>query len=124
MKEQNPPDCLFVDGGCEYEVEPHGMSCQPSQIQNCTPARLLDAIPSSFHPSELIEATKQINQILASIKPDSQGRGLSLLTINIPHERGLLLAWVNHGAYSDQPGVTAKDDNATVIKALGLKVKA
>jgi hypothetical protein len=79
---------------------------------------LLDANPSTFHDDYLIQATLEINEILQRLPKDPEGRKASFL-----HTRmGTLLAWVRHGATSVPPGaVTAKNDDATIAKALGLK---
>jgi hypothetical protein len=85
----------------------------------CSLAPLLEAEPSDFHDQALIDATQQINQILAAIPPDSQGRTISFLYTRL----GTLLAWVQHGSGEVDPdAVTAEDDNETVIEALGLIV--
>jgi hypothetical protein len=85
----------------------------------CLFPKFLRAEPSKFHDETLIEATEKIDRILTSIPADSQGRRLSLIVSKF----GLLLAWVYHenrpeGNYS----VTMKSEDATVIKALKLKI--
>ena len=78
----------------------------------------LEAEASEFHDSNLIEATRQINQIIRRLPVDPEGRTLSLLRTKM----GLFLAWVDHGAASLPEGaVTAKDDDATVARAMRLK---
>ena len=89
------------------------------QTGTCLSPKFLQAEPSQFHDQTLIEATKQINRILTSLPPDPQGRKPSLLVTN----KGILLAWVYHenrpeGNYP----VTLDADDATLIKALKLKI--
>lgn len=113
---QNQPSCTLRNP-CDFAHHDGQTSCQQGQ-GSCTNAKLLEADPSDFHDENLIAATKQIKQILEGIPPDPQGRTLSFLHTNM----GSLLAWVRHGA-TDIPAdaVTAKDDDATVAKALKLK---
>jgi len=84
----------------------------------CGQAHLLDADESDFHDQSLIEATRKIKRILAGIPKDSRGRKLSFCQTNM----GTLLAWVQHGGKASGRRVTARDDDATVAKALKLKL--
>jgi len=122
MKTQtDPPDldsCL--KNGCEPLIssDKEIVSCQPRGT-TCWTAILLQAESSQFHDETLIKATEKINRILTSIPPDPQGRKVSLIASKF----GILLAWVYHenrpeGNYS----VTMESDDATVIKALKLKI--
>jgi hypothetical protein len=94
------------------------IGCGPAG-STCLVATFLSAEPSKFHDQTLIEATEKIRRTLASIPADPQGRKLSLLVTKM----GVLLAWAYHqerpeGNYS----VTMESDDATVIKALKLKL--
>jgi hypothetical protein len=86
---------------------------------SCAVTPLLEAEPSDFHDQALIDATQQINQILAAIPPDPQGRTVSFLYTKF----GTILAWVRHGSDAAGPdSITGEDDDETVIEALGLRV--
>jgi hypothetical protein len=102
--------------GCDFGVGEDANCAQGGN--SCSVATLLVAEQSRFHDENLIQATRQINEILEGLPKDSEGRTLSFL-----HTRmGSLLAWVRHGATSLPPGVvTADDDDATLAKALHLK---
>lgn len=90
--------------------------CEPGS-SSCTVPHLLEAEESSFHDRQLVEATRKIKRILAKIPADPAGRKLSFCHTKM----GILLAWVQHGGKATGRRVTAKDDNATVAKALKLK---
>lgn len=108
---------------CHWVLVPPGrFSCEEGSGDACPVAQLLKAKRSSFHDAALIVATEQINAILAALPPDPQGRAASFVYT----KRGVLLAWVDHSgapAGSLKGGVTGRADEATVIKALGLKIK-
>lgn len=106
-------DC--VGATCDWAANA-GLQCFEGP-GNCKEAAFLAAAPSSFHDQTLIEATRKLNKILSGIPKDSQGRKLSFVLANM----GTLLAWVNHSATKPNHGVTAKDADAKVIKALKLK---
>jgi hypothetical protein len=89
--------------------------CSPGD-GSCSGAKLLEAEHSHFHDHHLSDATKKINQILASIPHSSDNHKLSFLVTDM----GVLLAWVGHGEVPDNP-VNAKSDKASVVKALKLK---
>lgn len=90
--------------------------CEPGS-RTCSTAHLLEAEKSSFHDKQLVEATRKIRRILAKIPADPAGRKLSFCHTKM----GILLAWVQHGGKATGRRVTAKNDNATVAKALRLK---
>ncbi len=105
--------------GCEWTVKEGVGSCQPGRFF-CSTASLLTAKRSAIHDRELAEATKKINEILKALPKDPQGRKASLLVTNF----GVMLGWLKHDAEPTAgAGVTATDDDAKVIEALGLKVK-
>ena len=106
--------------GCDFNVANEEASCSEGG-NSCSQAILLTAEPSIFHDDYLIQATLEINEILQRLPKDPEGRKASFL-----HTRmGTLLAWVRHGATDVPPGaVTAKNDDATIAKALGIKGSA
>jgi hypothetical protein len=83
---------------------------------NCSGAPFLEAELSDFHDAALIKATRKINKILAGLE-GPKGHTVSFLYTNM----GTLLAWTRHGTKTTKKGVTAKDPNAVVAKALKLK---
>lgn len=108
---------------CHWVRYPDGnFDCVPGAGDSCSEAVLLKAKRSSFHDPALIEATQQINAILAALPKDPEGRAASL----VHTKRGVLLAWVNHKnepAKKIKGSVTGRSDEAAVIEALGLKIK-
>jgi len=111
-------DCVGAD--CDW-VNAHGKQSCVDGSGGCPNGHFCEAEESSFHDKNLQEATKKINRILSRIPADPKGRKLSFCETHM----GTLLAWVEHGA---KPGkgrlVTRRDDDATVAKALKLKVGA
>ena len=103
--------CDFAVGGSDGQA-----SCL-SGSGTCLAGDLLEAESSGIHDETLIDATQKIKQILSAIPADADGRKLSFLVTKM----GLLLGWVNHDGDISENAVTAKDDNATVAKALKLK---
>ena len=103
-------------GACDFVIVDDDANCQ-SGSGSCSAAVLLEAEPSGFHDENLIAATQKIREILAGVPADSRGRKLSFIQTNM----GSLLAWMYHGATAPLEGVTAKDDDATIAKALRLK---
>jgi hypothetical protein len=116
-QKSGPPDC--VGQSCEWVGSKAGgidPTCSPGS-GGCEVAHLLEAEESNFHDQQLVKATRKIRRILAKIPADPAGRKLSFCSTNM----GILLAWVRHGGKVTSRRVTAKDDDATVAKALGLK---
>jgi hypothetical protein len=113
-----PADCVGAD--CDW-VNSNGRQSCVDGSGGCQPPHFCEAEESGFHDKNLQEATKKINRILSRIPADPKGRKLSFCETHM----GTLLAWVGHGA---KPGkgrqVTRRDDDATVAKALKLKVGA
>lgn len=113
-----PTACLGKN--CEWEA---GITGPPFTCIDgsggCSHAYFCEAEDSVFHDATLAEATKKLNRILSRIPADSKGRKLSFCDTYM----GTLLAWVDHGGKSGKGRrVTRNDDDATVAKALGLKV--
>lgn len=104
---------------CAYVIVDDEATCTTGD-GSCNSADCLEAEPSGFHDQHLIEATRKIREILAAIPADPQGRTLSFL-----HTRqGSLLAWVRQSSDEVKQGVTAKDDDEKIAKALKLKKRA
>ncbi len=113
-------DSDFCKNGCTHAIDPVAESavCVEGGT-DCLRPQLLVAEPSKFHDQTLIDATAKINQILAALPADPDGRKVSLIVNNL----GAMLAWVQHnGNLNDNYSVTSKSDDATVIKALKLKI--
>lgn len=113
------PEC--PTSNCKWIKRPDpddDLDCVEGMPSNCGMAVILQAEESNFHDANLVTATAAIKQILENIPPDPQGRKLSFLRTNL----GVLLAWVNHGSTNSSGGITAEDDDQTVISALGLIV--
>ena len=126
-KRNNPPGTLDCSGdSCQWSAPKGGPTgtmgthinpiCEAGS-GGCSPATILEAEESGFHDQQLVEATRKIRRILAKIPADPAGRKLSFCHTKM----GTLLAWVQHGGKATGRRVTAKDDNATVAKALKLK---
>jgi hypothetical protein len=113
-----PPHNICTGAACDFAV---GTSAELASCLSgsgtCLAGDLLEAESSGIHDDTLIQVTQKIKQLLSEIPADSEGRKLSFLVTKM----GLLLAWVNHDGDIPADAVTAKDDNATVAKALRLK---
>lgn len=102
---------------CSHNISPDGVLGCSGGDGDCWRVNLLEAEPSDFHDAGLIDATQKIKRILAEIPADEGGRKLSFV-----HTRmGTLLAWVKEGADVHPNAITAKDDDATIARALKLK---
>ena len=105
---------------CGHAIDPEAENIKyvVSEI-SCRLPELLVASPSKFHDQTLIDATTKINQTMAEIPADKDGRRASLLVNNL----GIMLAWVHH---DNRPAgnycVSPNDDNETLTKALKLVV--
>ena len=106
-------------GECTFSVPPppnNKLGCQPGAGQ-CHKPQLLEAKPSDFFDQTVADVTAQINEILAGVPEDQEGRKLSFLST--PY--GPLLAWVFHGVPSGPDDIPATADPKTLARALGLK---
>ena len=104
-------------GDCTFRVHPDMLACVAGG-SDCGPAVMAEAELSDFHDQTLADATQQIKQILAGIPcDDPQGRKVSFLRT----PRGMMLAWVNHGAQTSPDAVPADADEETLARALKLK---
>ncbi len=103
----------------DYNLDPvaERVSCS-EHIGSCYPIKLLTASPSKFHDQTLMEATAKINEALASIPPDNEGRTVSLLASKV----GIMLAWVHYENPPEGGCVSAQTDRETMAKALKLVV--
>ena len=115
MANGSPTNC--VGKKCQHVIHGEDATCETG-TSTCNPAKLLQAEPSGFHDAALIDATNKINQILETIPADARGRTISLLHT----EWGSLLAWVDHNAIAPADGVRPDADEATIAKALRLKL--
>lgn len=108
-----PPDC--TGSACGYGIAGGQAGCQ-SGDGSCWSARLVDARESDFHPTDLQNATRQIQTIIDSITPPREGLMLSFI-----HTRmGSILAWVNHGGTPTAGTITSANTDAEIAEALGL----
>lgn len=98
---------VILDGKCNCYVsdDPHQILHQLWEVES----------PRPFHDETLIEATREINRLLAAAaerSPDSE-RDLCF----IEFQNRPFLAW----SKTEQGALTADDDPATVARALGLR---
>lgn len=100
-------DCGFAESGGDLGCTSGG---------SCFEAMMLEASESKFHDARLVEATQKINDILASIPKDPQGRQLSFLHTNL----GTMLAWVRHDMDVPDSAIKADSPNDLIIESLGL----
>lgn len=105
-----------VGRSCGFQSKEHTLACTQNG-GSCMQANFLEAEISAFHDEALAEATRKINQILADIPEDPDGRQISLILTNM----GSLIAWVDHSGISLDDPVTENDDDATIAAALKLK---
>jgi hypothetical protein len=103
---------------CKWQMLPGKLSCVSSPRGSCNRANILEADESDFHDSDLIKASCEINEILANIPPDPNGRTLSFVHTNM----GTLLAWVEHGGTLIEGAVSSDHDDDAVTAALKLKL--
>jgi hypothetical protein len=116
MYDDNNKPCAT---GCRVQIADDGNpSCITSDTPDCDLATLVEANESSFHDSQLIQATQAINDILTQIPADAEGRNLSFLRT----KWGFLLAWVDHGAEPIADAVTSDSDDETFAAALGINI--
>lgn len=105
-------------GDCSYSVlRKRGILACQSGPGDCLSPILLEAQPSDFYDETAAATTARINEIIAGVPADRQGRKLSFL--RTPY--GLLLAWVQHGGPTGPDAIPASADPATLAQALGLK---
>lgn len=83
---------------------------------SCYRAEMLEANESKFHDAALIKATRKINEALAEIPPDKDGRQLSFLQMRM----GTMLAWVRHDMEVPPHAIKADSPDDDLIKALGI----
>lgn len=112
--QEDPPDC--TGPLCRYGIEGGGIGCD-SGDGSCFHALFREADTSKFHDEVLQKATAEIRDIIDSIPPDSEGRGLCVLNT----KQGALLAWVSHGTGLSPDAVTINDDAEMIAKALNLR---
>src|SRR5215207_3139146 len=104
-------------GDCTFSVaRRRGILVCQSGGGDCLAPVLLEATPSDFYDRTVADTTARINEIIAGVPADRQGRKLSFL--RTPY--GLLLAWVHHGGPTGPDAVPASADAETLAKALGL----
>jgi hypothetical protein len=116
MNEDNNNPCAI---GCRVQIADDGLpGCITSSTPDCDMAVLVEANESTFHDSQLIQATQAINEILTQIPADAEGRNLSFLRT----KWGFLLAWVDHGAEPIEGAITSDSDDATFAAALGINL--
>lgn len=81
---------------------------------DCFAAKIAGAEVSNFHDDDLKKAAKAMEDILAGIPPDPDGRTLSFISTT----NGFLLAWVEHGL------AIPKDAKVITQKSVGAKAFA
>jgi hypothetical protein len=83
---------------------------------SCLAATFISADESEFHTAELIAATDQINNALASIARRDDKK-LAVIDTTF----GLMLAWVDHDTEIPPEAINVKSPPEEIIKALGLQ---
>lgn len=99
---------------CGYAAFDGELGCMPGG--NYFYAEMLRASESNFHDSDLVEATRQINEILAPLAEKAGDRKLAFL--HTPY--GTMLAWIRHDLKIPDYAVNAESPKEDHIKALGL----
>jgi hypothetical protein len=97
-------------------LDPKGVTCFADPKGGQTIMRLWEAEElTGFHDAELAKATREINSILSRIDKNNKDpeRKLSFIEFQNRH----LLVWSRYDV------VSPYDDEATIVKALRLKVK-
>lgn len=104
-----------------FLIRKHKILCVPCNRPECGLAGLLEADTSNFHTDPLAEATRAINEIIAAVPPDPEGRRPAFIQTSL----GIMLVWVEHhddpAIARDEDVVTSADDDDTLAKALNLK---
>ena len=103
-------------GACGFQLKGEVLGCTENG-GSCMLVNILEAEESAFHDIHLASATQSINEILANIPEDPDGRKISFINTNM----GTLLAWVDHSDIILEDAVTEDDDDATIAAALKLK---
>ena len=93
-----------------------GVVCyrNPSGFQTLTGLWEVGAL-TAFHDSEMAKATKEINAILSRVEQSNRDPKRNLSWVQFQNRK--FLVWATYG------GVGADDDEATIVKSLGLKVR-
>jgi len=93
-----------------------GVVCyrNPSGFQTLTGLWEVGAL-TAFHDSEMAKATKEINAILSRVEQSNRDPKRNLSWVQFQNRN--FLVWATYGV------VGAYDDEATIVKSLGLKVR-
>jgi hypothetical protein len=93
----------------------YGMLCYPGKAEQ-TLTNLWEADElTTFHDAALARATKEINAILSQVQRNNKDRARKLSFIQFRNRH--FLVWAGYGA------VGPDDDDATIVKSLGLKAR-
>jgi hypothetical protein len=95
---------------------PEGVVCyrNPSGFQTLTGLWEAEVL-TTFHDAEMAQATKAINAILTRVEKNNKDRERKLSFIEFQNRH--FLVWARYGV------VGPSDDDATIVKALKLKVR-
>ena len=86
--------------------------CFESSESNQIAAKFIEASSSTpFHDSDLVQATKELNEIVDGLKRDNPNRELAFLNFG----DGLFLAWTTSNT------VSSKDSESVIKQTLKLK---
>lgn len=109
-------ECSGRKSHCKWVGHPkvHPLICV-SGSGGCNLAVLLKAEESDFHTAELVNATKEINEILESITENGNCK-LSFIDTG----QGIMLAWVEHGGTPSGDEISKDSDPEVVAKHLKL----
>lgn len=99
---------------CGYGAFDGELGCMPGG--NYFYAGLLRANESNFHDSALVEATRQINEILAPLEKEAGDRKLAFL--HTPF--GTMLAWVRHDVNVPKDAITGDSSKEDLLSSLRL----
>lgn len=116
MENQNELVCSGRGSQCKWVGSPkiHPLICVDGN-GSCNVAELLEAEESAFHTAELVKATKEINEILATVSENGNCK-LSFIDTG----QGIMLALVEHGGTPIEDEISKDSEPDVVAKHLKL----
>lgn len=106
---------ICVGKSCGWSAYKSTLGCN-SGDGSCLASTFVSADESDFHTAELIAATDQINNAIASIGPRDDKK-LAIIDTTF----GPMLAWVDHDTEVPPEAINRKSSPEEIIKALGLQ---
>ena len=104
-----------IGKSCGWNLFSRKLGCSTGN-GSCFNAELVIADESSFHTDELVQATREIREILSSIKHRHEHK---LSFLNTPF--GLMLAWVRHDIETPDDAITIDGPPEAIAEGLGVK---